>query len=362
MKHTRKQSRYLISIVLSLCLVCGTLSACATRIEEQPTHESSGVNAEQHIDSIATDYTNANNWLSKPEILHHEADVLYFYPTCYNPSSADDPRVCSINNESMRAGAQAKLLDQAGAFSENADLYAPYYRQVDAASLAGLTQEEMLAIEGAEPKTDVFAALDYYFEHCNEGRPFIMAGHSQGAMMVQLILDEYMQDHPEYYGLMVAAYMLGNAPTTSWLEQNPHVNMAQGEHDLGVVVSWNTEGPGNSGHYNMVAPEGSVCINPLNWKTDDTPASVDENQGSLVLGSNGEYEIVDGLADATIDLERGTLICTSVDPAEYAMPLSAEALFGPESYHSWDIKFYYENIRENVATRLAAYWNSIEIP
>ena len=34
------------------------------------------------------------------------------------------------------------------------------------------------------PYDDITAALDYYFENCNGGRPFIIAGHSQGSSMV----------------------------------------------------------------------------------------------------------------------------------------------------------------------------------
>ena len=34
---------------------------------------------------------------------------------------------------------------------------------------------------GEIPKADVFAAFDYYIKHYNNGRPFILAGHSQGS-------------------------------------------------------------------------------------------------------------------------------------------------------------------------------------
>ena len=38
------------------------------------------------------------------------------------------------------------------------------------------------------PYDDITAALDYYFENYNGGRPFIIAGHSQGSAMVLLLL------------------------------------------------------------------------------------------------------------------------------------------------------------------------------
>lgn len=353
------QSQILVLALLFATLMAGILCGCTSTQQESE----SSTSAEQQTQApeaasseiVPSDYSEETNWLAKPRELVHEADVLYFYPTCYMPESENDPRICNIDNAGMRAGAQMKLLDQASAFEASADLYAPYYRQVDAASLAGLSQEEMLEVESAEPKADVFASLDYYFEHYNKGRPFVLAGHSQGAMMIQLILDEYMEENPAIYERMVAAYMIGNAATESWLDLNPHVTLAQNADDTGVLVTWNTEGPDNKDQYNMVAPQGSVCINPLNWKTDATPAGIEENLGTLVEDDEGNYIVTEGIANATIDTERGTVICTSVDPQVYAIPSAMKDLFGTQSYHSWDIKFYYENIRQNVADRIASY-------
>ena len=55
-------------------------------------------------------------------------------------------------------------------------------------------------------------------------------------------------------------------------------------------------------------------------------------------------------ADAQVDTERGVVICTAKN-VEFA---PAE-LFGPESLHSHDYDFYYENLQENVKTRVDAY-------
>jgi hypothetical protein len=101
----------------------------------------------------------------------------------------------------------------------------------------------------------------------------------------------------------------------------------------------------------MVVPEGAVAINPLNWRLDETYAGTLENLGSIVDGKI----VVPGLANARLDVERGSVIVTSVDPAIYAMPPETEALFGPESYHGWDFEFFYMNIRENARLRLERF-------
>lgn len=107
------------------------------------------------------------------------------------------------------------------------------------------------------------------------------------------------------------------------------------------MVSWNTEGSGNIGKYNRVVPEDSVCISPLNWKTDDTYASADENNGCLVKNDDGSLTVVKGFADAKIDEERGSVIVTSADLEEYAMlcgsgiRLQSNEVFDRSGFDPW---------------------------
>lgn len=73
---------------------------------------------------------------------------------------------------------------------------------------------------------------------------------------------------------MIAAYVIGYSVTDEYLTENPHLKFAEGADDIGVVISYNTEGPGNNGKHNAVVTEGAVSINPLNWKRDTTYADV----------------------------------------------------------------------------------------
>ena len=294
-----------------------------------------------------SDYSKKDNWLRYPDNIEYDVDIIYFYPTAYMPSSPDER--CTIEDEGMRAGANVAYSQQATAFEGLGHMVAPFYRQLDAMSLIGLSQKDMAVREMGEPMADCFAALDHYFRECNNGRPFILAGHSQGSMMIMLILSIYMRENPQYYSKMIAAYMIGNAATKDWLSLNDHIRMAESADDIGVVISWNTEGTGNIGKYNMVVPEGSICINPINWRTDDTYADVSENRGSLHVDKNGRTGLIPGIADARVDVERGSVIVTTVDPS---LAVPAVDLFGPESYHNNDYGFFYQNIRENAELRI----------
>ena len=161
---------------------------------------------------------------------------------------------------------------------------------------------------------------------------------------------------------MIAAYCLGDSLTKAYLEANPHVKAAQAADDVGVVVSWNTEGPENKGKPSLVVSPGAVCINPLNWRTDDVPASAELN-----LGSYKPYLLFPRLkklrvnADAVIDPERGTVIVT--EPRLKNCVITAvpglkkmEPVFGPASYHGCDYSFFYKNIRRNARTRIKAWF------
>lgn len=297
------------------------------------------------------DYSDAGNWLNLPEITC-EADTIYLYPTCYIDDAEDAPEICDIDNEAVREQAQNIYQSQATAFEKATNVFAPYYSQSNLTAVGGLRGDDLIEFQMGQQRTDIYAALDYYFENYNEGRPFFLAGHSQGSTMVMIILGEYMQAHPDYYDRMIAAYPIGYSVTKDWLEAHPYAKFAEGEKDTGVIVSWNTEGPGNKNANSLVVEPGAVSINPINWKRDDTYAEVGENAGSLLLNEEtGSYELTDGVADAKLDLERGVVICSTE-----ALPyMSMADTFGPESLHNGDYVLYYGNLQKNVADR-AAEW------
>jgi hypothetical protein len=152
---------------------------------------------------------------------------------------------------------------------------------------------------------------------------------------------------------MVAAYAIGYSVTKEDLEANPHVKFATGETDTGVILSWNTEGPENvkaNPKTAVLLPHG-ISINPLNWKRDETYAPASANLGSLVTDEDTEKtEIRDIGADAQVNLARGTVV-TNAD----AEPGEMVDFTGPQSFHEIDYAIYYNNLKDNVAKRIAAY-------
>ena len=273
----------------------------------------------------ATDYALADNWLTVPALADLPVDVFYLYPSTYMKQAESDPVICQVDNEMMRSNAVLSFNRQATAFEPVGNIYAPYYRQADPLSALTLSEADRDALLKGEPKADVIAAFDYFIKNCNNGRPFILAGHSQGSNMLLYLLSDYMKEHPDVYSRMVAAYVIGYSVTEDYLAQNPHLKFAQGAADTGVIISYNTEAP-EIGGKNPVLMEGALVINPITWTRDGTPAEASQNLGSIllnpdgspVLDEKGEFMQVMNFADAAVDSEKGALICSSVDADKWA--------------------------------------------
>ncbi len=123
---------------------------------------------------IPVDYSGKKYWLARPDHPDKGADLLFLYPSSCRDKNAGV--ICDIDNKSMIRGARRNFSQQATAFEPVANLFAPFWRQVNATKLSEMSFEEVDRAEWAEPRTDVYAALDYYFENLNHGRPYFLPG------------------------------------------------------------------------------------------------------------------------------------------------------------------------------------------
>ena len=308
------------------------------------------------------DYSNKANWYQIPQITK-EFDTFYVYATEYIMGSMAEgaPDYADMDNTEMLEGATGEYALHASAYADSTNVFMPYYRQVGL-RYAGVIWKRDGIFDAAiadGPYDDIVAALDYYFEHYNNGRPFIIASHSQGSAIVKMVLKKYFVEHPDYYKRMIAAYPIGYAFTKDEFKAYPHMKFATGECDTGVIITWNTEGPKNRevNAKTCVLQPGSMSINPLNWKLDDTYAPASLNLGSLWSNEKtGELEIQDLGADAQVFPDRGVVVTHAQGEKmdEASAKVSAE-FFGPDGRHGEDYAFFYNNIKDNVAKRIAAY-------
>ena len=306
------------------------------------------------------DYSQKSSWYQIPEITK-DVDTFYILATEYMGFNEGAPNYAAMDEPEMVEGAPIQYAMNASAFEESTNVFLPFYRQSSLKYAGEVWRRDGnidAAISGI-PYEDITAALDYYFENYNNGRPFILASHSQGSAISKLVLKKYFKEHPEYYSRMVAAYVIGYAVTKDDFAANPHWKFASGESDTGVIISWNTEGKGNveNNVKTCVLYPNAISINPLNWKLDDTYAPASENLGSLVLNEEQtQFVIGDVGADAQVIPERGVILTNAqIEPMPPELAAVATEFFGPDGRHESDYTFYYNNIKANVAKRIATF-------
>lgn len=285
------------------------------------------------------DYSDSGNWAFYPEKLEHDVDIFFIAPT----SGYDESFNMSMTDEGYKASFVGATAMEKGIYDTEADFYAPFYRQVSLQCYDLPEDEQAEYFDIAY--TDIDAAFTYYMKKINNGRPYILAGFSQGGDMIKRLLENNKLIDDK----MIAAYAIGwNFPQEE-IAKYPQIKMAQGEDDLNVVISFCSEAPEYDG-VSAIAPRGTVGINPLNWKTDDTIADAKENTGACFTNYSGVIlQETPGLCGAYLDKKRGTLKVTDVTPTEYPAGLT---FLEEGNYHLYDYQFFYRNLQKNVETRI----------
>lgn len=293
-------------------------------------------------------YENSDNWVYLETAETAAADVFFICPTVY--SGTDDSYNMPLEDTASKEAFAGATNMEKGIYDEDARFFAPYYRQAGL-NVYELPPEEREAYLSLAYE-DIKEAFTYYLEHYNQGRPIVLAGFSQGAdMSIRLLKDCFARE--EVNDLLVACYAIGWRITEEELEEYPHLRFAAGETDTGVIISFNSEAESVTDSLMIPAGTRTLAINPLNWKTDSTPASREENAGACFTDYSGSIVTeITHLTGAYIDPQRGALKVPDVSPQEYPPVLS---IFSDGIYHLYDYQFFYRNLQENVGVRIDAY-------
>ncbi|MCB0652723.1 MAG: DUF3089 domain-containing protein [Saprospiraceae bacterium] len=302
----------------------------------------------------STDYSNLDHWAAHPdktdpadsvpgqEALSDQSDlpvdVFFLHPTIYTKFKGDHKWNASLDDASMNKSVdESTILYQASAFNKVGRVFAPRYRQ---AHIYGYTTgDKAAALEAfAIAYKDVKEAFEYYMEHYNNGRPIIIAGHSQGSTHAITLLTEFFDGKP-LQSQLVAAYLLGMPVTQDHFHS---ITPCQDSTETGCFISWRTF---KQGYLPKKWPVGDsiVVTNPLSWKTDDQYMPKSANAGGVLYGFN---RILPHLADAQV--HDGVLWATKPK-------FRGSFLYWNPNFHPADINFYYFNIQHNAEQRVEAF-------
>lgn len=265
-----------------------------------------------------------------------KVDVFFIHPTTYRIGFKWNAKMGKrkINKRTDRL----TLRYQASVFNGSAKVYVPRYRQ---ASLVTYLDKK-----GNAPKVfnlayrDVRQAFLYYLKNFNNGRPFIIASHSQGTDHAIRLINEFIKKDSALYKQFVTAYVMGRPVSKGTITTIPQCKKAD---DCGCFNTWNAVPWGEKLLFRQDAGQ-LIANNPLNWKTDTTYAPASMNKGSLPRNYKG---IDTCIADAKI-VENGLLWVhrpLNKTNKDYLYIKS-------ESFHVLEYSLFYMNIRENVKLRV----------
>jgi len=125
---------------------------------------------------------------SRPPETAPPIDCFYVYPTV----SRDRGMNSDLAVLEERAAAQSQF----ARFASACRTFAPVYRQMTLASIAAHAAGADVTTAGALAYRDVAAAWRAYLASHNQGRPFVLIGHSQGSAMLQQLIAREIEGKP----------------------------------------------------------------------------------------------------------------------------------------------------------------------
>lgn len=301
----------------------------------------------------APDYSKSEHWAALPDKadaadsvplksklkdlqVNAKADVFFVYPTIFQEMHKRQYQWnADINNAELNLQIQlSTILNQASVFNASCRIYVPYYRQAHLAAFhPSLKDEGEKALDFAYQ--DVKAAFEYYLKHYNQGRPIVIASHSQGSYHTERLLKDYF-DGKVLQKQLVAAYLVGRAIKP---DAFANIHPTEQPHEVGVWASWNTFERNYVPENYERELKGSVCTNPLLWNSGEEFASRELNHGGVAL----QFTYAPHLVDA--QNHNGMLWVNK----PY---LRGRGIIRTKIWHRADINFFYMNIRENIAIRI----------
>lgn len=275
-------------------------------------------------DAEPLDYSDGSNWLCRPErddvcasdlratVVHPNGnlaqtgwrpnpaapiDCFYAYPTVSTDQGEHADRT---PDEAERRVVRSQF----ARFAEICKPYAPYYRQVTLAGLRAQMGNEGFSLAEGRGYEDVVAAFRHYLENDNQGRGFVLIGHSQGSFILQELIRQEVEGQP-VQDRMISAILPGATLAVPEGEEVggtfQSVPLCTNPEQTGCVIAYSafrsTAPPPANTLFGSVPQEGmeAACTNPAYL-----PGGIGQLQaylsadGTTIVGSGQERSWVEG--------------------------------------------------------------------
>jgi hypothetical protein len=238
-------------------------------------------------------------------------DCFYVYPTVYLTGNGNQTNLSDITY------ILDALMAQGARMSELCEVYAPIYRQVmfvpsapstgsdagsgpldsgadagsvDAAGPEGGAADTgasdggvLSAFQGAAPAlalSDVRAAFKYYLDHFNNGRKFVIMGHSQGTGMLMSMMQTDVDAVTDVRSRMISALLIGGGATVATGQKTGgtfmNIPICAKPGDTGCMLAYSSYDtlapPGNNALFGRASGgQQTACTNPGTLNNNSGP-------------------------------------------------------------------------------------------
>ena len=262
-----------------------------------------------------------------------KADVFFIHPTTY--LSSDSWNQPLDNHEVNEFTDKTVMQGQASVFNGCCKVYAPRYRQATIYSFFDQNGDGEQALNLAYQ--DVKSAFANFIETKNNGRPFILAAHSQGSKHADRLLEEVIVGS-DLQDRLIAAYPIGYD-----VDESNGLPVCESDSQTGCQISWNAVGPKPA---TIISKPGSICVNPLSWRANGEQMENSANAGGVdfAIDRKVEQEAANAICG-----ENGLLVSQINSDSFSSRPM------GTDNLHIYDYALFYMNIRQNAQLRVATF-------
>lgn len=340
-----QMSRYFTFMILWLG-VSLVFTNCKTNKPTTSSNDSSAL--------ARPDYSNLKYWAAHPDKADEadkapsnvdfknsqadsEVDVFFLHPTTLLKSRVWNG---DVNNEKLNSRTDKSAIRfQASVFNSVGRIYAPRYRQAHIYSY--FTKDTVRAMKAFDlAYEDVKAAFQYYLEHWNNGRPIIIASHSQGTTHAKRLLKEFF-DEKNLKNRLVIAYLLG-MPIKK--DEYTSIPPCATPEQTGCFCSWRTFKKDYRPRGLFPMGENIAVTNPLSWTNQTEWVNREKHKGFVLMDFKASEP-------HKIDAQVYNGILWITKPR-----FKWSFLYRSKNYHVGDFNLFYLNIQEDAKRRIGLFW------